>query len=238
MTVKIEFCGEAYRVEQGSSFTIGREADLVVDDNPFLHRRFLRIDHENSMWWIANIGSQLSATLSNTEGTLQAWLAPGATLPIVFENSTVWFTAGPTTYEFGITLDDAPFHAALPETPRIGSTTYGRTSMTPEQRLLIIALAEPMLRRRVRGAVNAPTSAEAAARLGWTVTKFNRKLDHVCQKLERLGVLGMHGGPDRLASDRKARLIEYALATRMVDAQDLDLLEECAARTDEEPGRR
>jgi hypothetical protein len=226
VTARIEFCGEHYRVEPSSTFTIGREADLIIDDNPFLHRRFLRIEHQNSMWWIANVGSQLSATLSDTEGTLQAWLSPGATLPIVFENSTVWFTAGSTTYEFGIVIENAPFSAALPETPGIGSTTYGRMSMTPEQRLLLIALAEPMLRHHVRGAINAPTSAEAAARLGWTVTKFNRKLDNVCQKLERMGVLGLHGGPDRLASDRKARLIEYALATRMVDPQDLDLLEE------------
>ena len=163
MTVKIEFCGEDDEVAPGSTFTIGREADLVIDENPFLHRRFLLIRHQNSMWWIANVGSQLSATLSDVAGTLQAWLAPGATLPIVFKESTVWFTAGPTTYEFEIILTEAPFSAAEPESPRVGSTTYGRMSMTPEQWLLLVALAEPMLRRRVRGAVNAPTSAEAAA---------------------------------------------------------------------------
>lgn len=225
MTLTVEFCGETFAVEEGSTFTIGRSADLVIDDNPFLHRRFLRIAHERSMWWITNVGGQLSATLSDRDGTVQAWLAPGAALPIVFEESSVWFTAGPTTYEFDVRLADAPFSGATPDNPVGGATTYGRTSLTPEQHLLLIALAEPMLRRRVRGAVNAPTSAEAAARLGWTLTKFNRKLDNVCQKLERLGVRGLHGGPDRLASDRKARLVEYVMAARIVDSEDLGLLD-------------
>ena len=70
-----------------------------------------------------------------------------------------------------------------------------------------------------------PSSAEAAERLGWTITKFNRKLDNVCQKLQRLGVRGLHGGPDRLASNRRTRLIEYAVATRLVTRADLALLD-------------
>ena len=37
-----------------------------------------------------------------------------------------------------------------------------------------------------------PSSADAAARLGWTVTKFNRKLDNVCQKLADAGIRGLH----------------------------------------------
>ena len=86
-----------------------------------------------------------------------------------------------------------------------------------------MALAEPVLRTRGRKAT-LPSSAEAAERLGWTVTKFNRKLDNVCQKFDRLGVQGLHGGPGRLASDRKARLVEYAVAARVVGLADLDLL--------------
>jgi hypothetical protein len=221
----VDFCGEKYTVDSSGDLTIGREADLVIDDNPFLHRRFLRIFCSDGMWWIANVGSHLAATLADDAGMVQAWLAPGAQLPLVFQRSSVWFTAGPTTYEFHIALSEAPFAVVQPEGPVVGSTTYGRTTLTPDQRLLVIALAEPMLRRPARGVVDAPSSAEAADRLGWTITKFNRKLDNVCQKLDRNGVRGLHGGPDRLASDRKARLVEYALATRMVGADDLELLD-------------
>ena len=61
-----------------------------------------------------------------------------------------------------------------------------------------------------------PSSSEAATRLGWTTTKFNRKLDNVCQKLAAQGVRGLHGEPGRLASNRRARLVEYAIAVRLI----------------------
>ncbi len=100
----------------------------------------------------------------------------------------------------------------------------GRVTLTPDQRLLIVALCEDVLRRGDRGAAAVPQSAAAAARLGWPVTKFNRKLDAVCSKLADTGVRGLHGGPSKLASSRKARLVEYAMAARIVTADDLELL--------------
>lgn len=228
MGVTVDFCGEIYTLAaEGDELTVGREADLIIDDNRFLHRRFLRIYHEDGLWWVANVGTQLSATLSDQEGMVQAWLSPGARLPLVFASYSVWFTAGPTTYEFHIAVDDAAYLVVAPDpgAETSGGTTFGRTTLTPDQRLLLLALAEPALRRPGRGAVNAPTSSEAAARLGWALTKFNRKLDNVCQKLERLGVRGLHGGPERLATDRKSRLVEYALSARLVSAADLALLD-------------
>ena len=84
MTVKIEFCGEDYRGRPGSSFTIGREADLVIDENPFLHRRFLRIRHEfdvvDSQRWKPVVRDGVRSR-GNTAGMAGA----RATLPIVFE---------------------------------------------------------------------------------------------------------------------------------------------------------
>lgn len=230
MTLAVEFSGEKHSISDSEVFVIGREADLSIDDNPFLHRRFLQISKIRDMWWIANIGSQLAATLVDEHGLFQAWLAPGAQIPLVFGSSSVLFTAGPTTYELELRIDNAPFLRTVPGMPTEGSTTYGRTTLTPEQQVLLVALAEPLLLKRVRGVATSRTSAEAAARLGWTVTKFNRKLDAVCMKLERMGVRGLHGGPDRLAVDRKARLVEYALAARLVQLEHLHLLPPLRAR--------
>ena len=89
----------------------------------------------------------------------------------------------------------------------------------------MVALAEPFLRRGQGGATQIPSSADAASRLGWKVTKFNRKLDNVCQKLADAGTRGLHGGPGKLASNRKARLVEHALSTRLVTEADLVLLD-------------
>jgi hypothetical protein len=106
----------------------------------------------------------------------------------------------------------------------LGETTTGRVAFTPDQKLLILALAEDILRRgRGQGAV--PPSRAAAERLGWTMTRFNRKLDNVCEKLTRLGVRGLHGSVDRTASTRRARLVEYALASQLVTRHDLVLLD-------------
>jgi hypothetical protein len=61
--------------------------------------------------------------------------------------------------------------------------------------------------------------------MGWNITRFNRKLDNVCEKLTKIGVKGLHGGPDRLALDRRARLVEYAIAARWVTSEHLRLLD-------------
>lgn len=225
MTARVEFCGESVPVGPGQSLVMGREGDLVIDENPYLHRRFLQLFHVNELWWLANLGTQLSATLADVHGTLQAWLSPGARVPLVIERTVVWFTAGPTTYELEIVVETPPFVPVQREVVDHGATTVGPTSLTPEQRLLIVALAEPILRRRDHGASRIPSNEAAARRLGWTATKFNRKLDNVCEKLTRSGVRGLHGGPGRLAVTRRARLVEWALAGRLVVPADLALLD-------------
>lgn len=230
--VTVEFLGEVYTPDVNGIFTIGRDADFTVDDdNPFLHRQFLTVTAKAGMWWLTNIGSQLTATVSDVDGAMQAWLAPGASMPIVFEHTVVLFTAGSTTYEFDIKLPEAVFEPALPPLDELdddddddGTMTVGRVALTPDQKLLIVSLCENALRRGERGAGSVPQSAHAAERLGWSVTKFNRKLDNVCSKLADLGVRGLHGGRTRLASSRKARLVEYAMSARLVTADDLALL--------------
>ena len=224
-TVTLDFLGELYPCEQGESLTVGREADVMIDDdNPFLHRVFLMISERQGLWWLTNVGSQLTATVSDGKGGLQAWLAPGGALPLVFAHTVVWFTAGSTTYEFDIYLDDSSYEPVEAVPASDGTITIGRVQLTPDQKLLIIALCENVLRRGDRGAGHVPQSGPAAQRLGWTVTKFNRKLDNVCEKLSELGVRGLRGGPTKLASSRKARLVEYAMAAGIVTVDDLDLL--------------
>ena len=221
----LDFCGEGTHVDR-DTFTIGRDADLVIDDdNRFLHRHFLTLSSRQGVWLLTNVGGQLTATVSDVDGRLEAFLAPGAVLPIVFEQTLVRFTAGPTTYEFMIMLPRPSFAASRVDQADSGDTTVGRVIMTPDQMRLVLALAEPALRGGNRAATTMPSSADAAQRLAWTTTKFNRKLDNVCQKLAAQGVRGLHGEPGRLASNRRARLVEYALAVRLVTRDDLELLE-------------
>ena len=229
--ITVDFCGEEFHPSADEPLSIGRVGDVVIDDNPYLHRTFLTISEEGGLWWLTNVGSVLTATVGDPDGRFQAWLAPGARIPLAMEKFRVWFTAGPTTYDFDIFVDSPAFTANATnlddmdddEDAASGHTTVGRVSMTPDQKLLVIALCEPLLRSPA-GSGQIPSSAAAAERLGWTTTKFNRKLDNVCQKLADAGTRGLHGGPGKLASNRKSRLVEHALSTRMVTELDLALL--------------
>jgi len=223
--LRIEFCGEWYEVEHPNAFDIGRESDLVIDDNPYLHRRFLRISEDHGLWWLANVGTLLSATVTDATGQVQAWLAPGARLPIVFPQMQVLFSAGSTTYEFTIHTTGDYFTTTATVDDGGGETTMAPVALTSSQRLLIVSLAEHVLKQDSPGRGEIPTSAEAAARLHWSMTTFNRKLDNVCDKLDKLGVQGLRGAKNNLATNRRLRLVEYAVATRLVSKDDLSLLD-------------
>lgn len=222
----VEFAGERHEVPPGREFAIGRDADLVIDENRYLHRRFLVLSDENGMWWLTNAGDRIAATVTDGTGRVHARLAPGARLPVVFDRLHVLFGAGSTSYD--LTLHSAGGFSVDPG-PRAdsdGDATIGDVPLSPSQKLLVVALAENVLRQTETGRGEIPSSADAAARLGWTLTAFTRKLDTICGKLEREGVTGLRGGRGKLATNRRLRLVEHAVATRLVTREDLVLLEE------------
>lgn len=229
-TTFAEFCGERFPVLSGQPFYIGREATLTVDDNPYLHRRFLVLHDDGGMWWLTNLGTHLSATVTAADLGFSATLGPGARMPLVFGRTSIVFTAGPTTYEIQVQAGSPNISAPTVENLVGGDTTRGVPNFTDSQRLAILVLAEAILKRDGTGASAIPSSAQAAARLGWSLTKFNRKLDNVCDKLDLIGVAGMRAGGGKLASNRRLRLVEYGLSTRVVTRDDLWLLDAEYAR--------
>ena len=224
--ITIEFATEYFHFyPSDGAFTVGREGTISIDDNPFLHRHFLRLSRAEDMWWIVNVGTRLTATVTDGAGRVQAWLSPGARLPIVFKSTEVIFTAGPTTYEFTVYVDAPAFADLGLGSVDVGATTIGAIALTTSQHLLLLALAEPMLRREGAAMSEISSSAKAAERLDWTVTRFNRKLDNVCDKLDKVGVPGLRGGRAGYATNRRVRLVEHALAARLVSRVDLPLLD-------------
>ncbi|HIE62011.1 MAG: hypothetical protein DSY74_04560 [Actinobacteria bacterium] len=231
-TLTIDFCGERHACTPGRTFSVGRDADLSIDDNRYLHRRLLEFEWASGMWWMTNCGQSITVGVATADGTYQAMLGPAGRMPLVSSPLSVVFSAGPFTYELGVILDGSSANpapdAALPVSTGADtalSATLGATTFTPSQRLLIIALCEPMLRDGMAGASRIPSSAEAAERLGWPITTFNRKLDNVCDKLDRDGVPGLRGGVGKLARNRKSRLVEHAIMARLVTPTDLALLD-------------
>jgi hypothetical protein len=220
--LRIEYCGEWYDIPAGASLTIGRSADLVIDDNPELDPLLLRIFPEFGMWWIASTAADRVVQVSDPSGRVTTALAPGARAPLVFDPAHVVFTAGRTTYEFAL-HGELPYSASA-TSAELRHDWVDLPRLTAAQRLLLVVLCERSLQHPSRGPGDFPTSADAAARLGWSLTAFNRKLDNVCDRLDRAGVAGLRGGRGNLATRRRTRLIEYALSARLVTVDDLGRL--------------
>jgi hypothetical protein len=231
--LRIDFCGEVHELEESEFersdrvFTIGRKADLVIDENPHLHRQFLAVACTGGVWWLRNVGSAMSAVLVDVDDGVEIRLPPGADVPIGFQTGKVRFEAGGTAYEIDIEIDGfaAPSIEVDPEDAVEGDQTTTLPQLTLNQRLVVLALAEPTLRSNESAVSSIPTSAQAAARLGIPLTSFNRRLDTVCEKFTSVGVRGLHGDSSSLMANRRVRLVEFAVLAGLVTAGDLGMLD-------------
>lgn len=221
----LDFGGRKEWIPAGSTFVIGRGADLSIDGNQYVHRRFLEIKQHEGIWRLSNVGSRLSASVASADGMAQSWLEPGASMPLVFDATVVMFTAGDTTYELTL-LAETPFYQV--STPWTSAADGGGVAglLSPVQRILLTALAEPMLRPDASGAVRLPALAEVADRVGWSPEKFERRVGSLIDKFARHGVRGLErDDAGELPDSARTRIAEYAVGARIVTADDLDLLE-------------
>ena len=164
--LSLDFAGELFEIPPERAFRIGRQGELAIDDNPYLHRAFLEVEAAEGLWWVTNAGSRLPAHLTEARGRVRTTLAPGARQPLVFPDTVLTFTAGSTTYELLLHTDATGWRPSVPGRPGEGDTTIAPSALTETQRLALLALAEPVLRRDGTGASQVPSAVEAAARLG------------------------------------------------------------------------
>jgi hypothetical protein len=219
----LEFCGERHNVAVENEFSFGRSGDLAVDDNPYLHRVMGVCAWRNGWWWLTNAGAHLPLQLQGQLGSASITLSPGGSVPLVLGPTIVRFAAGGTSYEIEIDVElaEPPGHI---QGISSGDTTIdaGDTPLTADQLLLLIALAEPRLRKGP--SADLASNTELMGRFGWSVTKFNRKLDSICVKFSRRGVAGLVGTAERMAQGRRSALVDHVIASGMVTADQLSLL--------------
>lgn len=225
----VGFCGEQRVLRGDDRLDFGRAAALCVDDNPFLHRRVGRFRRAEGGWWIDNLGSSIALELCDVDSTSRLTLSPGRSALIPFVDSVLRFTAGRSNYELEVSAeaaDDAPITQSGAPAGEPATITPASLRFTDDQRRCILALAEPRLLDPGAATADLPSNRQASLRLGWRLTRFNRKLDNVCAKLAKAGVAGLHGGPGGLASRRREVLVEFALTTQLVSTADLGLLDD------------
>lgn len=229
----VEFIGEEHAVEPGSELTFGRHADLHIDDNRHLHRVLGRFWSRGDSWWLTNEGRSITIQIADADSRSNVNLAPGSEIALSFPNSFLRFRAGATDYEVVVRVPDRGARdeddldddeLAELDDEAVGDTiALSDLPLAHEQRLLLLALAESTL-RNPHGHDELPTNRAVARRLGWSITKFNRKLDNLCNRFTKLGVGGLRGSIDQLATDRRRRLVEHAIETGLVRRDQLALL--------------
>lgn len=220
----VDFAGEMHRIAPTQALEFGRGAELNIDSNRFLHRRAGRFQFQSGIWFLVNLGRSMHLSVIDDESLSQMTLAPGRECALTFLPATVRFRAGPTTYELLLDGGAVELAGAESSVDLAGTATDPAIPLTLDQRLLIIALAELALREPAQG-TRVPTTRQAAERLSWTLTRFNRKLDNVCAKLTKAGVAGLRGAPSALASGRRYALVDFAVSSGLVTLDDLALLE-------------
>ncbi|QXC61411.1 hypothetical protein KSP35_00725 [Aquihabitans sp. G128] len=224
----VDFLDDVRELTPGQDLTFGRAADLVVDEgNRYLHRILGRLVFHDGLWWVENLGAQIELSLLGADGTsvtlpARAEGAPPSVAPLSVEVMTLGFGVAGARYEVELRVSvAAPPEAAAAAEEGAATLGYGRIVLTDEERQLLVALAEPVLRDVSARAESLPTNREAARSLGWTQPKFNRKLDYLCIRLTKAGVRGLQGGRGDEALNRRWRLVEHAVGTRLVTASDL-----------------
>lgn len=220
----LEFRGDDLVVTQGQTLTFGRSADLVVDpDNVHLHRTLGCFASDGRSWFLHNLGRFILIRIVDLVGTSRIEVGPGDQVPVGFEEFGVEFTAGTARYQIlGALSEYTRLELGLADPT--DTVEFAKVPLNAEQRLLVVCLAEPLLRGDENWTVHMASNKEVAERLGWTTTKFNRKLDYLCKRLAEQGVAGMQGSADRLATARRQRLVEVLVETGAVGPEDLSVL--------------
>ena len=226
----VDFIGEVTAVPPGEELTFGRQADVHIDDNRHLHRVLGRFWSRGDAWWLTNEGRAITIQIADADSRSAVQLAPGSEIALSFPNSILRFRAGVTDYEVIVRVPDRGASDADEDDPldadddEAGATiALGDLMLTDEQRLLLLALAEGQL-RDPHSSDELPTNRAVARRLGWSITKFNRKLDNLCDRFTKLGVGGLRGSIDQLATDRRRRLVEHAVESGLIGRSQLDRL--------------
>lgn len=212
----IEFVGETHEVSPLRVFTFGRHGDLQLDTSVDLPGVVGVFAHENGMWWLQNQATSVDIHLMDRDSRSAVLIAADSSAPLPYERALLRMAVGPSTYELTLACSE--------ETDWRSTVTKrsGEPSLNMEQRQLLAALAEGALLGTDPDRL--PSNADAAERLGWRITKLNRKLDHLCIKFDKLGVSGLRGSAQRLATERRRLLVEHCVDSGLITVDDLELL--------------
>ena len=208
-SLTVRFLGETFHPTD--DLTFGRESELVIDDNSYLHRRAGRFRLRDGTWWLENLGSRLRLTMASSDGSLID-LQPGASSPLLGMGGEVSLTAGPTRYELSYELDgnQLPWKDTHQLSDKgVDTMTYG-TILTPRELDFVVVLAQGRLTGRL-GPL--PSHGEIAEIWGVSRKTVDNTLQRLRAKLrkQKIGYV-----------QSSETLVEYLVTQGLVTLDDLE----------------
>lgn len=206
--------------------------EVCIDDNVVVQRPtttltfgrtgHISLDHEGvpeivgllepgASGWVIKSANDQAIEVKDRCSASSMRVAPGCSAPLFFDQAAVRFWIGRAKFGF--------------DTRRIDQWSAEPMKLSTEQRQLLVGLARP----RLSGACNRlPRNQDLAREFGWSRSKLNRKLDQICKKFSERGVPGLHGSPDRLASQRRRILIDHVIELGLITTDDVAQLDTSA----------
>ena len=226
--LRLDFAGEEIDLSPEDELTFGRGAELDIDDNDQLHRRFGYLSFRDGSWWLKNHGSRLSLHVYDATSSSSFVLTPSREAALTFSSAAIRFEAGTSKYEIliDLTLDEGPeVNISTADSPQPDETVdRSKLPVRGGQRLLLVALAESQL-KDPHAKPHIPTNKAIAHRFGWSTSTFNRRLDRLCAKFDAAGVPGLVGGASDVARNRRQALVDHAIKSGVITKADLALLD-------------
>lgn len=207
--------------EDHQTFTFGRspECDLALDETDRSISRIAgRIERSEGSWVLRNASTSRPLYLVDDVG-LRRTLAVGSVAAIPPGHMRV-MVVGTRTHELLLSVGEHPARVVGAVSNPLTSADHTLLpSVTPNERLALVALAETYLLPHPRHDPAPRTYGAAAARLGLPETTVRKRVENVREKLLDAGLFAVE------TADALAAVVEFALAVRMLTPKDLSLLD-------------
>lgn len=213
-----------FELHEGEELTFGRSQQATVCLDPSdlgISRLAGSLKAESGVWWLVNRSTVRPLEVVDDVG-IRTVLPPERRVALVGP-VTVIVEGATRRHALTIDMPEPPEGSGRSSSPLPaveGSPTRAASdvSITPADKLALVALFSGYLESFPRYDPHPKSYAEAAARLAWPRTTLVKRVEYLRTRLTNAGV------PNLLGENALQHLAEWALATGLVTRADLELL--------------
>lgn len=185
-----DLLGNRVILEAGQEAIVGRSGTFPVGtDDVFLHRSLFQVWYGGLGWMIANRGRHIPLDIEprGSRSLTRIHLGPGAVTVMPAGPSAITFTTPERHYEIHIDIPSTGISRPSQLNTFDGDITHARHIPNEDQRIMLDALAAPLIKNPGANDGDLPTVKDLAEQLGWTEKKTNQKIERLCQRLAQDG---------------------------------------------------